>query len=351
MRVLVVDDLAFNRRSLRAIFLHAGYEVQVADDGQQALDLVRAEAPDLVVTDILMPVMDGFQLCRELKASADTVEIPVIFYTGSYTDAKDLELGLALGASAYLVKPLEPRELLAAIAKALGQTAPELRARTDLDAGWTRAYAERLAHKLQDKVQALHEALVALEDAYTGTVAALNLALAEREGTSPIDAERPARLAQLFCEKVAPELASDPNVYRGFLLHDIGKLLLPDALLKKQGPLLPAERAQIERLSASASDIVRNVPGLGRAHEIIRHHTERWDGAGYPDGLAGEAIPVGARIFAIANAYEAMTAGRPWRPGKSADAAVAEITTLGGQQFDPGLVEPFARLVRSLTQR
>lgn len=351
MKVLVVDDMAFNRRSLRSVFLHAGYEVVVAEDGQQALEIASADPPDLVVTDILMPRLDGFQLCRELKRNPETVEIPVIFYTGSYTDAKDRELGMALGASAYLVKPLEPRELLAAIARALGQTAPELRPRAELMDHWADAYAGRLAAKLQDKVKALHEALLALEDAYTGTVAALNLALAEREGTSALDAERPARLAMLFCERVAPELAADPNVYRGFLLHDIGKLMLPDLMLKKKGPLLPAERLLVQRLSAAASDILRNVPGLGRANEIVRHQTEWWDGTGHPDGQAGVAIPLGARIFAIANSYEAIVTGRPWRPGRSPDEALAELRSMAGTQFDPDLVEKFAQLIHALGQR
>ncbi len=351
MKVLVVDDLAFNRRSLRSIFLHAGYQVETADDGQAALDLARAHAPDLIVTDILMPRMDGFQLCRAIKADPDLVEVPLVFYTGSYTDARDHEFGLSLGASAYLVKPLEPRQLLEAIGHALGQTVPELRPSADLGEAWGAAYADRLAAKLQDKVRQLHELLVQLEDAYTGTVAALNLALAQREGTSAVDAERPARLAQLFTERVAPELASDPNVYRGYLLHDIGKLLLPDALLKKHEPLTPAERTLVEQHPAHAADILRSVTGLGRAAEIVRHHNERWDGGGYPDGLAGEHIPLAARIFAIANAFEAITAGRPWRPGKPAKEALAELRREAGTQFDPALVERFARLAGALQER
>lgn len=345
MRVLVVDDMAFNRRALRSVFFAAGWEVAVAPDGQAALELIRTEPPDLVVTDILMPRLDGFQLCRAIKADEHLKRIPVVFYTGSYTEAADRDLGVALGAAAYLVKPLEPREILAEIVKVVGGTAPELKPRRQLGDAWAAAYADRLAAKLQEKVTALHQSVVALEDTYTGTVAALNLALSEREGGNPIDAERPAHLAQLFCERVAPELAADPNVFRGFLLHDIGKLMLPDGLLKKTDPLTAEERALLKRQPGIAADILRNVPGLGRALEIVRHHHEWWDGSGYPDGLRGEAIPLGARIFALADAFEAITAGRPYRPKRPTGTAVAEIRQHTGTQFDPALVEPFTKLI------
>ena len=345
MRVLVVDDMAYNRRTLRAICLSAGYDVAAATDGQAALDILRTEPPDLVITDILMPHLDGFQLCRAIKADSGLKHIPVIFYTGSYTDGPDRELGVALGAAAYLVKPLEPRELLAEIAKVVGGEVPELKPRRQLGDGWTAAYADRLAAKLQDKVTELNKTVVALEDAYTGTVAALNLALSEREGGNAIDAERPAHLAQLFCERVAPELAADPNVFRGFLLHDIGKLMLPDGLLTKADKLTDEERAILRRQPGIAADILRNVPGLGRALEIVRHHHEWWDGTGYPHGLKGAAIPLGARIFALADAFEAITAGRPYRAKRPTGAALAEIHGHAGTQFDPSLIEPFEALI------
>src|SRR5204863_2659228 len=136
------------------------------------------------------------------------------------------------------------------------------------------------------------------EESYTGTVAAFALALAGREGADPIEAERPARLAQLFCERFAPELTADPNVFRGFLLHDIGKLMLPDGLLKQQSPLSSGEWQLFKRAPSLAADILRNVPGLGSALPIVRHTRERWDGSGYPDGLDGDAIPLASRIFA-----------------------------------------------------
>jgi len=350
VKVLVVDDLAYSRRALRSVFLSAGWAVLQAEDGQAALDVARAERPDLVVTDILMPRMDGFQLCRALKTDATLQSTPVVFYTGSYTDGADREFGLSLGAAAYLVKPLEPKELVAAVTKAIGKPAPELQPRA-ADADWATAYADRLQAKLQEKVRELHGAFEHLEATYNGTVEALCLVLAKREGADPIAAERPARLAQLFCEQIAPELAADPNVLRGFLLHDIGKLLMPDQLLTKQSPLAPEEWQEFRRMPALAADMLRNVPGFGRALEIIRSTRERFDGDGYPDGLTGTAIPFGARIFAIADAFEAIVAGRPYRPGRPLAEAIAELRKRSGSQFDPGLVEPFIVMVQTLERR
>jgi len=352
VKVLVVDDIAYSRRALRSVFLSAGWAVLQAEDGQQALGTVRSEHPDLVVTDILMPRMDGFQLCRAIKSDPALWRIPVVFYTGSYGEEADRDFGLSLGAAAYLLKPLEPKELIGAVTRAIGKPTPELKARAEVaDADWAARYADRLHAKLQDKVRELHDTLERLEATYTGTVEAFYLVLARREGADPIEAERPARLAQLFCEQTAPDIAADPNTLRGFLLHDIGKLLLPDELLRKTSPLTAEEWAEFKRQPALAADILRNVPGLGRALEIVRHTRERWDGSGYPDGLAGEATPIGARIFAIADTFEAIITGRPYRPRRPVAEAVEELRGRAGTQFDPGLVEPFIALVERLGRR
>jgi response regulator RpfG family c-di-GMP phosphodiesterase len=350
VKALVVDDFVYNLRIMRVIFQGAGYEVETAADGQAALDAVRARRPDFVLTDILMPKLDGFQLCRAIKTDPALANVPVIFYTGSYVEAADREFGTGLGAAAYLLKPMEPKELLSAVQKALGQAEPALKPRSNLRETFAAAYADRIAAKLQEKVTALNKSIERLEDTYTGTVAALTLALTAREGTDPTEAERPARLALQFCERVAPQLAADPNVCRGFLLHDIGKLMVPEALLKKPGPLTPEDRAQFLKQPEHAADILRGVPDLGRALDIVRHHHEHFDGTGHPDGLKGEAIPLAARIFAVCNAFEAMTSERPYRPRLSAPQAIAELRRGAGAQFDPSLIEPFIAMINTLPE-
>ena len=322
--------------------------METAADGQAALDAVRVQRPDFIVTEIVMPRLDGFQLCRAIKTDPALAGIPVIFYTGSYIESADREFGTGLGAAAYLLKPMEPHELLAAVAKALSQPEPAIKPRSDLRETFAAAYADRLAAKLQEKVTELNRTVVQLEDALTGTVAALSLALARREGTDPAEAERPARLALLFCERVAPQLAADPNVYRGFLLHDIGKAMLPEGLLAKAVALSAADMALFLRQPAIAADTLRNVPGLGRAIEIVRHHYEHYDGTGHPDGLKGDAIPLSARIFAICNAFDAMTSARPYRRSVRPQEAFAELRRCAGTQFDPSLVEPFIAMVDAM---
>ncbi|MFI5207754.1 MAG: HD domain-containing phosphohydrolase [Gemmatimonadales bacterium] len=347
MKVLVVDDVAYSRRALRSVFLSAGYAVLAAEDGERALEIAREERPDLIVTDILMPKLDGFQLCRALKSDPVLQRVPVVFYTGSYGEVGDRELGLSLGAAAYLVKPLEPKQLLDAVTKAVGLAPAELKRRAPAG-DWAQAYADRLAKKLQEKVAELNKTIDALDEMCTGTVAAFGLILAEREGNDPIDAERPARLAQLFCERVAPELAADPNVLRGFLIHDISKLMVPDELLQKTKKLEPEEWAKFRRRQRIAADILRNVQGLGQAIDVVRHCHEHWDGSGHPARLRGEEIPLAARIFAIADAFEAITRGRPWSPKRSVQEALEELRRCAGAQFDPSLVEPFIKLITEL---
>ena len=211
-------------------------------------------------------------------------------------------------------------------------------------------YAEELRElHLAERAQnlQLQAALAQLEESYGTTVRALATALELRDDVTGGHAERVAGLALSLAARVAPELSDDPELEYGFLLHDIGKIGVPDAVLLKPGPLDAAERALIELHPEHGAQILRQVPYLGGvALDVVIAHHERWDGSGYPRRLAGSGIPLAARIFSLADAFDAITNDRPYRKGVSTDAALAKLEPESGRQFDPRLTNEFIALVQ-----
>jgi ribonuclease P protein subunit RPR2 len=210
-------------------------------------------------------------------------------------------------------------------------------------------YAEELrelyrAERLQR--QHVEQSLALLEDSYRSTVRALAVALELRDDLTGDHAERVTRLAMRLTERVAPDLAADPQLEYGFLLHDLGKIGVPDAILLKPGPLDAKERSEIERHPLHGERILEQIPYLhGLTREVVVSHHERWDGAGYPHGLVGSGIPLAARIFAVADTFDAMTNNRPYRDALSVATAVKEIEGEAGRQFDPAVVGQFSALL------
>ncbi len=190
-------------------------------------------------------------------------------------------------------------------------------------------------------------ALRDLELAHEVTVTALAAALELRDDETGGHAQRVTALALELAHAVAPELAADPELRYGFLLHDIGKIGIPDAILLKPMQLTPAEKRQMEFHTTLGEQLISGVPHLqGVAREVIAFHHERWDGTGYPWGLAGDAIPLAARIFSVADAFDAISNDRPYQRASSVDAALDKIAANAGTQFDPGLTDAFVLLVQ-----
>ena len=183
-----------------------------------------------------------------------------------------------------------------------------------------------------------------LRDSYVATVGALANAVEARDAYTGRHAERAAAFAMLIAREHGTTLAEDPQLEFGFLLHDIGKVAVPDAILFKTAPLNQGERALIEQHVTVGWEILRDVEWLSEAKLVVRHHHERFDGKGYPDGLAGDEIPLAARIFAVADTLDALTTDRPYRPGKTLAVARATVVEHAGTQFDPEVVDAFTRV-------
>lgn len=197
--------------------------------------------------------------------------------------------------------------------------------------------------------QRAEDGLRRLEGSYAATVRALAVALELRDDLTGGHAERVTELALRLTERVAPALAADPELEYGFFLHDVGKIGVPDAILLKPGALEAEERSTMEQHPLYGARILAQVPHLGGlARAIVVAHHERWDGSGYPRGIAGKEIPLAARIFAIVDAFDAMTHDRPYRAALPGGAALDEIEARAGTQFDPTLMEPFLGLIADL---
>jgi len=315
-KVLVVDDRQSNRELLEGRLADLGYDVREAKDGVEALDAVAAEEPDLILLDIDMPRLDGIAVCERLKAHPIYRLIPIVILTAS--SDRDTKLrGLEAGADDYLSKPFDSKELL-------------------------------IRTKVLHRQRALNQRL----DATEGVLFALARAVEARDRHTIYHAERVGRYAEAIgaADGLGPEDCE--LLYQGGVLHDLGKIAIPDAILLKPGPLTAEEFAVMRTHSVEGEKICLSLRSIAHYLPIIRHHHERVDGAGYPDHLYGNEIPLGARIAAISDAWDAMVSDRPYRAGLGADEAVRRLRDGAGKQWDNGLVRVFLELVDGgLTER
>jgi cyclic di-GMP phosphodiesterase len=338
MRILLVDDEPALRELLRATLESAEITVDEADSVADAEAQVRRRRPSLIILDLRMPGVGGTELCRRLKASERTREIPIVLLTGA--DEEEARAAQAAGASALVRKPFSPLELLAVVEGLLGRApVPVTPRRTRPNEQELLLYARDLRHMLElERAQRL-----ALQASYLETVTSLAIALDTKDTGTRAHSERVRRYAAELLEAVVPgSQAADPSFEYGFLLHDLGKIGIPDAILLKPGPLTRAERRRMQTHTVIGEQMLSGVAVLqGEGLNIVRSHHERWDGRGYPDGLGGAEIPLGARVFAVADALDAMTSHRPYRRALPWRAARLEIVDQSGKQFDPEVVAAF----------
>lgn len=310
--ILIVDDDALVRETLQFVLEDGGYAVQATDSGADALQILEQEPIDLVLTDIFMPGMNGFDLLRQIRERAPSIPVILITGYGSIEMARD---ALKQGASDFITKPYNIQEIPIMIERNL--------TRHSLLTSQTR----QMEQEVQKSYRATLDALLA----------ALDIRDTETEGHS----ERVAGYTMAMANRLNLAPGDLQAIELGALLHDIGKIGVPDSILYKPGPLTPEEWEIMKQHPMIGYRMCMKIDALRPAAPIVLHHHERWDGQGYPYGLMGEAIPLGARIFAIADTLDAMTSDRPYRKALSFAEARAEIIRCSGQQFDPDMVKLF----------
>jgi response regulator RpfG family c-di-GMP phosphodiesterase len=338
MRILLVDDDAGLRTLLRTTFEVFDIDVEEAESAAEAEQALKRFQPDVLVLDVRMPGMDGLEFCRRLKAEPANDGLGVVLLTGS--EGGTQEAADAAGADVLIRKPFSPLELLAAVERfaATKYGVPFRSARTDDPQEQLLLYAQDLRHLLE--IEQGQRTLV--QKAYRETVTALASALESKDTGTRAHSHRVQRYAIELARQVDPTLLDDPSTEYGFLLHDVGKIGIPDEILQKPRPLSAAEKRLMRTHTVLGEQVLGGVAFLhGTGLRVVRSHHERWDGSGYPDGISGTDIPLAARVFAVADALDAMTSDRPYRRARSWAQAGRELLQEAGHQFDPEVVRAF----------
>jgi response regulator RpfG family c-di-GMP phosphodiesterase len=347
-RVAVVDDDRSFRALLATTLASESLEVAEAPSAAEARDLIRLWRPDIVLLDVAMPGLDGLSFCRELKDRAGPPI--VVLVTGAELAAGDAD---AAGADAVLAKPFSPLQLLGVMDRLTGAAAaaPLVVTGTAVAGDAEPDQLLRYARDLNSMFELERAQRRMLENAYRQTVTALATTLEARDMGTRLHSLRVTRYALALAARHGNELVGDPSLVYGFLLHDIGKIGVPDSILLKPGALAPLERRIMQRHPVLGEEILGDVALLeGEGLRVVRSHHERWDGSGYPDALGGSTIPLGARIFAVADALDAMTTNRPYRDAHPWPVAAREVRAQAGRQFDPEVVGTFEEAEPALRQ-
>ena len=332
-RILIVDDEPAVRGIVAAMLDRGGYTAATAAGAEDALEQLRQDPDcDLVMSDVMMPGIDGLTLLDQV--SSEHPDIPVVLCTAVH-DIHVATNAFRRGASDYLLKPFKRTQLLAVVARAVEHG--RLRRQNA-------AYRMNLEGIVLARTARLRAAMLELERSYDTTLEAMGDALDLRDA----ETEGHSKRVTAYTIALAREMGMAANelkiIARGAFLHDIGKIAIPDAILLKPGKLDARETAVMREHCERGYQMVRKIPFLAEASEIVYAHQESFDGSGYPRGLAGDRIPLGARIFAIADTLDAMTSDRPYRKALSFEQAREEIARFSGRQFDPAIVEVFQRI-------
>jgi len=321
--ILIVDDEPFGRETLESILEPEGYDLVMAENGYQAIEKALAIQPDVILLDVMMPGMNGFEVCRRIRSEKQLAEIPILFLT-ALDDRQSLLSGLEAGADEFISKPFDRYELRARLL------------------GITRL---NRFHKLSEERSNLEHAHAELKAAYEATIEGWSRAMDLRDRETEGHTQRVTQLTLKLAEAAGMEHNELVHIRRGALLHDMGKLGIPDAILLKPDKLTDDEWAFMRRHPQLAYDMLHPIEYLRPALDIPFCHHEKWDGTGYPRKLKGNEIPLAARIFAIVDVWDAVTSDRPYRPAWQKEVALMYLQEQSGKHFDPQVVELFFKII------
>ncbi len=308
--ILIVEDDAMLSQGLQDWLQFVGYRVQLASNGREALERLENVHPNIILADIIMPEMDGYQLFEAVRSRPELNTIPFLFLTGR-AQKSDVLIGKGLGADDYITKPWGPEELLTAIRVKLKRTK---------DIAFTQ-----------------------LQRAYKDSLTVLANAIEARDAYTRGHVERVSSYSVMIAREMELDDDEVDEIELGAILHDIGKIHVHESILSKPGELTPQEISEMRKHTEIGAFMVKDIPYLVPATPIIKYHHERYDGKGYPEGLSGEDIPLHARIMAIADLFDALTTIRSYHEAFSPEEAVAYIQNEAGKHFDPKIVEVFVR--------
>ncbi|MGH9776190.1 MAG: HD-GYP domain-containing protein [Candidatus Acidiferrales bacterium] len=328
-RILVVDDEEAIREVISTLLEAKGYQCTVAENGRLGAERVEADHFDLVVSDIVMPELGGLKLLARVRAHDP--DVPVIMVTAMHDISIALE-AMRAGAYDYILKPFEKDQLYLSVRRALEHRLLVLENRT---------YQRELERLVAERTQQLSFALRDLELSYDATLEALGRALDAKDAETEGHCQRVTAVTITIARQMNVDKASLRHIARGAFLHDIGKMGVPDYILRKPGPLTENERQVMRKHCEIGYQVLDRIPFLREAAEIVLTHQEYFDGTGYPRGLKGEEIPLGSRIFAVADTLDAMVSDRPYRKALPFAKAREEIRVHAGTQFDPQVVTVF----------
>jgi putative two-component system response regulator len=310
--ILIVDDIEANARLLERLLAHEGHRVLFARDGQEALERVRTDHPDLVLMDVVMPALDGFETCRRLKADPATRLVPVVLIT-ALQSRRDRVRGLEVGADDFLSRPVNTAELTARVRSLLR--------------------IKRFTDEL---------------DSAESVILSLALTIEARDHSTEGHCQRLAHYAVALGREIGLAEEDLSALFKGGFLHDVGKVGIPDAILLKPEPLTPDEVAIMRQHPIIGDRLCGELRSLRRVRPIVRHHHERLDGSGYPDGLKGADIPLLAQIMSVVDVFDALASPRPYKAAYSVEHAFAELAAEADRGWrNPEMVAAFMSIGRS----